>query len=195
MRRINLSITLFSVLVILSLLGFTVYASLNVGFTISNSIMFTAHGVHYKATANVYLLNEDELTTYENDFDALMEDKDPITETFISDNSINQTDKKEWVIPEGDLRFKSDKRYLIYIIVVENHSNFDINVDIVLPTTHSNPNFNDIIENTPSEPINLSALEGPNVSSGTVFLISKCKKIHNSFALENSFDVKLEQIN
>ena len=192
MKKINLSITLFS-LIILGMLGFTVYASLNVGFTISNNIMFTAQGVFYKATANVYLLSEDELTTYENDFDALMEDKEPITETFISDNSINQADSKEWVIPEGDLRFTSSKRYLIYIIIVENHSEFDINVNIVLPATHSNPNFNDIIQNTPSEQINLSALEEPNVSSGTVFLISKCKKIHNSFALENSFDIKLEQ--
>lgn len=194
MRKINLSITIVSVAIIISLLSFTVYAALNVGFTISNRIMFRAEGVYYKAVANVYLLTETQLTTYENDMEAILENEEPITETFTSDNSIDQSDSKEWVIPQGDLKFKSDKRYLIYIINVENHSNFDINVSIVLPTANSNPNFYEIIENTPSESINLAKLEEPNVSGGVVFLITKCKKIHNSFNLENSFDIQLNPL-
>jgi hypothetical protein len=97
----------------------------------------------------------------------------------------------EWVIPDGDLRFTSARRYLVYIINIENHTSFDINVSISLPATNPNPYFDDIIENTPSTPIDLLALDGATVSSGTIYLVTKCIKIHNSFNLQNSFDIQL----
>ena len=191
MKRLNLSLSLISVLIILSILSFTVYAVLNVGFTISNRIMFTSTGVYYKAVANVYLLSEEELGNYDGDIEAIVENETAITETYTSDNSWAHNDSMEWVIPDGDLRFTSARRYLVYIINIENHTSFDINVSISLPATNPNPYFDDIIENTPSAPIDLLALDGATVSSGTIYLVTKCIKIHNSFNLQNSFDIQL----
>ncbi|MDD3397718.1 MAG: hypothetical protein PHR96_04195 [Clostridia bacterium] len=191
MKRINLSLSLISVLIILSILSFTVYAVLNVGFTISNRIMFTSTGVYYKAVANVYLLSEEELGNYDGDIEAIVENETAITETYTSDNSWAHNDSMEWVIPDGDLRFTSARRYLVYIINIENHTSFDINVSISLPATNPNPYFDDIIENTPSTPIDLLALDGATVSSGTIYLVTRCIKIHNSFNLQNSFDIQL----
>lgn len=191
MKRLNLSLSLISVLIILSILSFTVYAVLNVGFTISNRIMFTSTGVYYKAVANVYLLSEEELGNYDGDIEAIVENETAITETYTSDNSWAHNDSMEWVIPDGDLRFTSARRYLVYIINIENHTSFDINVSISLPATNPNPYFDDIIENTPSTPIDLLALDGATVSSGTIYLVTRCIKIHNSFNLQNSFDIQL----
>jgi len=191
MKRLNLSLSLISVLIILSILSFTVYAVLNVGFTISNRIMFTSTGVYYKAVANVYLLSEEELGNYDGDIEAIVENETAITETYTSDNSWAHNDSMEWVIPDGDLRFTSARRYLVYIINIENYTSFDINVSISLPATNPNPYFDDIIENTPSTPIDLLALDGATVSSGTIYLVTKCIKIHNSFNLQNSFDIQL----
>lgn len=194
MKKLNFALSLISIAVLISIITFTVYAVLNVSFTLSNRIMFTSTGVYYKAEANVYLLNEEELLNYNGDIEAIIDTETSVTETYFSDNSSSHADSTEWVIPDGDLRFTSSNRFLVYVIKIENYSTYNITVSINLPQTHSVPYFDDIIQNTPSDPINLNAFAEPTVSSGYVYLITKCKKIHNSFNLENSFEIQLAQV-
>lgn len=191
MKIFNISLSVVSVFIVFILIGITVYAAINLNFSVSSRIVFNSN-VSYKVEANAFLLSEETYSTYDN-WEDLIRKETATTLPFIQDFSETEPVLVSWIIPYNILKFSSSKKYIIYAFKIENYTESEITASVILPNIHSDPNFDKLIENTASSPLTLSP-KGTENSSGLLYLVTKCIKTKNSLHLENNFEINLAQL-
>jgi len=159
--------------------------------TISNRITFKSEGIFYKATGNIFVLTPEEFDSYENIENLIIGETSEVGP--LSADNLNEGDEAAnyWIIPKS-LRFTSSDRYIVYTIEIENHSNYDIKIKLNPSTIPGN--LTDAIKNTASAEIIVEKYIEQTYSKETVYLITHCKKIKNSFEFDNSFIVNIDQV-
>ncbi len=196
-RRIIIATTVLSMILCLSLLGYSVYAHLNQSFSISNTIGFNpSQNVYVSLECSVSGARQLQTTDIPDGYTSLDDYFEDMG--FIHKEEFNSEDKilnkpqilQNWQIRES-LEFIDFETPIVYTIRVYNYSDMAIKISVEDYVTSSN-----YFVNTPSEPVVIEGLkQGQEPSWKEITLTTNIKDRTNGFQEEkNDFKILLETV-
>lgn len=195
--KTNLIFSITALVLLVALAGIGVVAAITSSFTISNKIIYKSTDVFYSVNANIYSMSKETFDSYQDNIYELVnaQQGNEITETYTGNfdgkNNNSPKENEVWEIPDGDLRFTTTKRILVYVFEITNCSaNDSVTVDITLPK-----DVNTNITNTKStvnEPLVLGT-SSSQTSTGIVYVVCECNSIENNFEVSNPITVNIDK--
>ena len=197
-RRLIILTTMLSIVLCIALFGYSVYASLNQSFSISNTIGFTpSQNVYVDLECRVSGIKQMQLEEVPEGYQSFEEyylDKGFIHyETHSSeDKLINKPQVlNNWEIPES-LVFVNEQTPIVYTIKVYNYSDMAITVRVAEYETNS-----EFFVNEPSSMVTIDGyVEGQEAKYATITLTTTVAKNAQGFSEKpNNFKIVMETYN
>ncbi|MDD4815768.1 MAG: hypothetical protein PHQ62_01340 [Clostridia bacterium] len=176
MKKVKIVVLLIFIILLASTFTYTVYAVLTASVSLSNRITFNTTSTNFFAGCQIFYEG------YENE----------ILSAPTLDKSGNQGEDliNEINIPDS-FKITSTKNVIIFRIVIQNYSDYSINVALNIPPVPAQ--FIGKITKESSAPVNIEAKTDTVVQSAFVTLKVTFLKSASSFVFDNSFSINITE--